>query len=144
MPTSFVPLFPGLPGGPEMIVILLIVVLLFGANKLPKLARSSGQAMGEFKKGREEIEDELSDMRDDTVGDTDSSFEQNQQSQGQNQPQHSQTQDQPQNTQNQGQEQRSQSGQRSQGGQRSQNQRSGQSSANEWGSPATNRERDRR
>lgn len=140
MPTSFVPLFPGLPGGPEMIVILLIVVLLFGANKLPKLARSSGQAMGEFKKGREEIEDELSEMRDETVGDTDSSFEQNQHSQTQNQPQHSQTQEQPQNTQNQGQGQ----GQRSQGGQRSQNQRSGQSSANEWGSPATNRERDRR
>lgn len=136
MPTSFVPLFPGLPGGPEMIVILLIVVLLFGANKLPKLARSSGQAMGEFKKGREEIEDELSDMRDDTVGDDDSSFEQNQGTQDQDQPQHSQTQNQPQNTQNQG--------QRSQGGQRSQNQRSGQSSANEWGSPATNRERDRR
>ncbi|MFC7097904.1 twin-arginine translocase TatA/TatE family subunit [Halobaculum marinum] len=52
-------LFGMIPGGPEMLVILLIVVLLFGANKLPQLARSSGQAMGEFKKGREEIERDI-------------------------------------------------------------------------------------
>ncbi|KTG09999.1 preprotein translocase subunit TatA [Haloprofundus marisrubri] len=57
-----IPLFGALPGGPEMLIILLIIVLLFGANKLPKLARSTGQAMGEFKKGREEIEDELQQM----------------------------------------------------------------------------------
>jgi sec-independent protein translocase protein TatA len=53
------PLFPGIPGGIELLVILLVVVLLFGANKLPKLARASGQAMGEFRRGREEIEAEL-------------------------------------------------------------------------------------
>ncbi|ELZ84301.1 twin-arginine translocase TatA/TatE family subunit [Haloferax larsenii] len=53
------PLFPGLPGGPELLIVLLIVVLLFGANKLPQLARSSGQAMGEFRRGRQEIEEEL-------------------------------------------------------------------------------------
>lgn len=61
-------LFGPMPGGIEMAVILLIVVLLFGANKLPKLARSSGQALGEFKKGREQIEEELQDMRGDSVG----------------------------------------------------------------------------
>lgn len=55
------PLFAGIPGGPEMLIILAIVVLLFGANKLPSLARSSGEAIGEFKKGREEIETELRD-----------------------------------------------------------------------------------
>lgn len=54
-----VPAFVGLPGGPEMIIILAIIVLLFGANKLPSLARSSGEAIGEFKKGREDIENEL-------------------------------------------------------------------------------------
>lgn len=54
-----VPLFGMLPGGPELIVILLVVVLLFGANKLPELARSSGKAMGEFRRGREDIEREL-------------------------------------------------------------------------------------
>lgn len=52
-------LFGMIPGGPEMIIILLIVVLLFGANKLPQLARSSGQAIGEFRKGREEIEADI-------------------------------------------------------------------------------------
>jgi len=61
---ELVPLFPGMPGGIEIFVILLIVVLLFGANKLPKLARSSGQAMGEFQKGREEVEQELRAMRE--------------------------------------------------------------------------------
>jgi sec-independent protein translocase protein TatA len=63
-----VPLFPGIPGGIEVFVVLLIIVLLFGANKLPKLARSSGQAMGEFKKGREEMENELEQMKDETLG----------------------------------------------------------------------------
>jgi sec-independent protein translocase protein TatA len=58
-----VPLFPGIPGGPELLVILLIAVLLFGANKIPQLARSSGEALGEFKKGREEVENELEEMR---------------------------------------------------------------------------------
>ena len=60
-----IPLFGGIPAGPEVLIILLVLVLLFGANKIPKLARSTGQAMGEFKKGREEIEDELKDMQDD-------------------------------------------------------------------------------
>ncbi|MDR9380748.1 MAG: twin-arginine translocase TatA/TatE family subunit [Natronomonas sp.] len=49
----------GLPGGPELLIILFIAVLLFGANKLPKLARASGEAMGEFKRGRQELEDEI-------------------------------------------------------------------------------------
>ncbi len=61
LPTA--PLFGAIPGGPEMIVILLVLVLLFGANKIPKLARSTGQAMGEFRKGREQIEDELDEMQ---------------------------------------------------------------------------------
>ncbi|WP_049985506.1 Sec-independent protein translocase subunit TatA/TatB [Halobellus rufus] len=56
---TLLPAFVGIPGGPELLVILLLVVLLFGADKLPKLARSSGQAMGEFRRGRDEIEDEL-------------------------------------------------------------------------------------
>ena len=55
---------PGMPGGMELAVILLIAVLLFGANKIPKLARSTGEAMGEFKKGREEVEQELKEMQD--------------------------------------------------------------------------------
>lgn len=58
------PLFPGVPGGMELAVILLIAILLFGANKIPKLARSTGQAMGEFKKGRQAVEQELEEMQD--------------------------------------------------------------------------------
>ena len=53
------PLFPGVPGGPEVLIVLLVLVLLFGANKIPQLARSTGQAMGEFRRGREEIEEEI-------------------------------------------------------------------------------------
>lgn len=38
-------------GAPELIVILLVVLLLFGSSKLPSLARSIGEASKEFKKG---------------------------------------------------------------------------------------------
>ena len=69
---SAIPLIGGIPAGPELLIILLVLVLLFGANKIPKLARSTGQAMGEFKKGREEVEDELKQMQD---GDDDEEFE---------------------------------------------------------------------
>ena len=62
---SAIPLIGGIPAGPELLIILLVLVLLFGANKIPKLARSTGQAMGEFKKGREEVEDELKNMQSD-------------------------------------------------------------------------------
>jgi sec-independent protein translocase protein TatA len=54
----------------ELAVILLIAVLLFGANKIPKLARSTGQAMGEFRRGREEIEQELDEMTGEVEGET--------------------------------------------------------------------------
>ncbi|QJE99385.1 twin-arginine translocase TatA/TatE family subunit [Luteolibacter luteus] len=46
-------------GGQEMIVIFLIVLLLFGAKKLPELARGVGKSMGEFKKAREDFEREI-------------------------------------------------------------------------------------
>lgn len=71
MTVQFAPLFPGFPGGIELAVIVLIAILLFGANKIPKLARSTGQAMGEFQKGREEIDQELQEMRDTATGDLD-------------------------------------------------------------------------
>jgi sec-independent protein translocase protein TatA len=61
---QMIPLFGPVPGGMEMMVILLIAVLLFGANKIPKLARSTGEAMGEFKKGRQEVEEELQEMQE--------------------------------------------------------------------------------
>lgn len=45
-----------------MVVILLVLVLLFGANKIPELARATGQSLGEFQKGREEMEEELQEV----------------------------------------------------------------------------------
>jgi sec-independent protein translocase protein TatA len=62
-----IPLFIGGIGGPEIVLIFLLVILLFGADKLPKLARSSGEAMGEFQKGREDIERELKDAKKSTL-----------------------------------------------------------------------------
>ncbi len=41
-------------GPPEMIIILAVVLLLFGAKKVPDLARSLGQAQREFKRGTTE------------------------------------------------------------------------------------------
>lgn len=46
--------------GPDMMIILLIVFLLFGAKKLPELARGMGKAVKEFSAARDEIEKELS------------------------------------------------------------------------------------
>ncbi|MEI6675689.1 MAG: twin-arginine translocase TatA/TatE family subunit [Verrucomicrobiota bacterium] len=43
----------------DWIVILVIVLLLFGAKKLPELARGVGKSMGEFKKAREDFEREI-------------------------------------------------------------------------------------
>jgi sec-independent protein translocase protein TatA len=68
---STLPLFAPVPGGMEMVVILLVLVLLFGANKIPKLARSTGQAMGEFQKGRQQVEQELEEMEEEVKPDTD-------------------------------------------------------------------------
>jgi sec-independent protein translocase protein TatA len=46
-------------GMPEMIMIFIVILLLFGAKKLPELARGIGKSMGEFKKAKEEFEHEI-------------------------------------------------------------------------------------
>lgn len=46
-------------GGTELIVILVIILLIFGPSKLPALARSVGQAMKEFKKGTQDLQNDL-------------------------------------------------------------------------------------
>jgi sec-independent protein translocase protein TatA len=38
-------------GGPEMIIVLVVVLVLFGGSQLPKLARNLGKAQKEFKDG---------------------------------------------------------------------------------------------
>ena len=51
--------FLGTLGTQEMVLIFLILLLLFGAKKLPQLARGIGKSVGEFRKAREEFEDEI-------------------------------------------------------------------------------------
>lgn len=51
--------FIGGLGGPEIAVIFVVVLLLFGAKKIPELARGLGKSMGEFKRARDEFEDEI-------------------------------------------------------------------------------------
>ena len=55
----------GMPGGSEVILILLIVLLLFGAKKLPNLSRSLGKSLAEFKKGKEDLEKEIRNIKSD-------------------------------------------------------------------------------
>ena len=51
-------------GGQELSLILLIILLLFGAKKLPELARGLGKGMKEFKKAQNEIEEEFNSATD--------------------------------------------------------------------------------
>ena len=68
----------GAPGMQEMIVIFLIVLLLFGAKKIPELARGVGKGMGEFKKAKTEFEREIKNaMADEESSDEDISEKEN-------------------------------------------------------------------
>jgi len=46
------------PGGWELIIILVIVLILFGANRLPQLAKGMGESIRNFKHGMAEGEDD--------------------------------------------------------------------------------------
>jgi sec-independent protein translocase protein TatA len=43
-----------MPSGPEWLIVLVVVLVLFGSTKIPALFRSLGQAQNEFKKGQQE------------------------------------------------------------------------------------------
>lgn len=45
-------------GGPELLIILAVLILLFGAKKLPELAKGLGKSINEFKKASTEKDDE--------------------------------------------------------------------------------------
>ena len=51
----------GMPGGMELFVIVFIVLLLFGAKKIPDLARGMGKGIREFKDATKEIKKEVDD-----------------------------------------------------------------------------------
>ena len=59
--------FIGGLGGPELLIIVGLAVILFGSSKIPELARSVGKAQGEFQKGRQELEEELEEAKDEAV-----------------------------------------------------------------------------
>ena len=57
-----------MPGPTEWVVILVIVLVLFGAKRLPELARSLGQGINEFRKVREEFGKEFQQAEQDLKG----------------------------------------------------------------------------
>lgn len=59
----------GMPGGWELIVIILFVIIFFGAKKIPEIARGMGKGIREFKDATKEIKNEIDEAGADS-GDT--------------------------------------------------------------------------
>jgi len=59
-------MFGAMLGGWEIVLILAVVLILFGAKKLPELAKGLGQGIKEFKKATHEVTDEIQNAMDDT------------------------------------------------------------------------------
>jgi sec-independent protein translocase protein TatA len=57
----------GIFGGWEIVLILAVVLLLFGAKKLPELAKGLGTGIKEFKKATREVTDEIQNAGNDTT-----------------------------------------------------------------------------
>ena len=47
------------PGVTELIIVLVVILLLFGPKKLPDLSRAIGKSIGEFRRGRQEVDEEM-------------------------------------------------------------------------------------
>ena len=54
-------------GGPELMMIMFVILLLFGANKLPELARGLGKSVKEFKKAASGVENEIRRAMDEST-----------------------------------------------------------------------------
>jgi sec-independent protein translocase protein TatA len=59
----------GMPGGWEWIVIVLFVVIFFGAKKIPEIARGLGKGIREFKDATKDIKKEIDDTTNSTTED---------------------------------------------------------------------------
>ena len=56
----------GMPGGWELIVIVLVVLIFFGAKKIPELAKGLGKGIREFKDATKEIKNDIQEgVKDD-------------------------------------------------------------------------------
>lgn len=53
-------------GPPELLVIFLIILILFGAKRLPDLAKSLGRSINEFKNATQNIKDDLDITKDES------------------------------------------------------------------------------
>lgn len=62
--TAFHPAFIQGIGGPELLIILVIILLLFGSKKLPELARGLGKSMKEFKKATQDVQHDFQEAMD--------------------------------------------------------------------------------
>ena len=62
-------------GGQELWIVFFLLLLLFGAKKLPELARGIGKSMGEFKKAREDFEKEITTAEVETKSSADKTTE---------------------------------------------------------------------
>jgi len=60
-----IPLALGFPQGSEWFWIVLVIILLFGAKKLPELARSIGRSLGEFSRAKDDFEKEVKNAVED-------------------------------------------------------------------------------
>ncbi len=56
-----IPFLISFPSGVEWIIVLVVILLLFGAKRLPELARGLGKGIREFKGAVKDVEDELED-----------------------------------------------------------------------------------
>ncbi len=56
----------GIPGGPELIIILFVILLLFGGRKIPELMRGLGKGIREFNSAKATIESEIKEGMKDT------------------------------------------------------------------------------
>ncbi len=54
-------------GGTDLLIIFFLILLLFGAKKLPELARSLGQAKKEFQKATKEVTEEIEKPKDNST-----------------------------------------------------------------------------
>lgn len=69
-------------GAQELILILVIILVLFGAKRIPEIARGLGKSMSEFKKGIKSVDAELKDVMDDDSSDSKESTHPGNSSQG--------------------------------------------------------------
>ena len=59
-------IFAWAPGGTEVVLILVVILVLFGSKKIPDFARGLGQGIKEFKKASREVTDEIQNTTTDT------------------------------------------------------------------------------